>query len=178
MKNSKNGLTIRSINGAVEFLDRMIVLDYIIANEDRHLNNFGVLRNAKTLEWIGFAPIYDSGSSLGYDKLPVQMRSEDEYICKPFKKHHAAQLKLVSSFAWIDFEKLGDVREIITGIMTAEGASDYLDTTRVNMICDMTEKRIRNLEQFAMSHTNVRVDSTEDDVTEDVAEDYSPKMSM
>lgn len=166
------------INDAVPFLDRMIVLDYIIANEDRHLNNFGVLRNAETLRWLGFAPIYDSGSSLGYDKLPTQMRSEDEYICKPFKKHHAEQLKLVSSFAWIDFEKLGDVREIITGIMTAEGASDYLDTTRVNMICDMTEKRIRNLEQFAMSHTNVRVDSTEDDVTEDVAEDYSPKMSM
>ena len=166
------------INGAVEFLDRMIVLDYIIANEDRHLNNFGVLRNAETLRWLGFAPIYDSGSSLGYDKLPAQMRMEDEYICKPFKKHHAEQLKLVSSFAWIDFEKLGDVREIITGIMTAEGASDYLDTTRVNMICDMTEKRIRNLEQLAMSHTDVRVDSTEDDVTEDVAEDYSPKMSM
>ena len=163
------------INGAVEFLDRMIVLDYIIANEDRHLNNFGVLRNAETLEWLGFAPIFDSGSSLGYDKLPVKMRSEDEYICKPFKKHHAQQLRLISSFAWIDFEKLGDIREIITGIMTADGASDYLDTTRVNMICEMTERRIRNLEQLAMLQTDIRHDSTNDDVTEDVAEDYSSK---
>ncbi len=34
----------------------MIVLDYLIANEDRHLNNFGVIRNAETLEWLGFAP--------------------------------------------------------------------------------------------------------------------------
>ena len=106
------------------------------------------------------------------------MRSEDEYICKPFKMHHAEQLKLVSSFAWIDLEKLGDVRELITGIMTADGASDYLDTPRVNMICEMTERRIRNLEQLAISHTDIRPDSTEDDVTEDVAEDYSPKMSM
>lgn len=56
------------IPGTVEFLDRMIVLDYIIANEDRHYNNFGALRNAETLEWLGFAPIYDSGSSLGFDK--------------------------------------------------------------------------------------------------------------
>lgn len=64
------------INDAVQFLDRMIVTDYIIANEDRHMNNFGLLRNAETLEWIGFAPIYDSGSSLGYDKLPGQIRSE------------------------------------------------------------------------------------------------------
>ena len=27
-------------------LDRMIVVDYLIANEDRHLNNFGLIRNA------------------------------------------------------------------------------------------------------------------------------------
>lgn len=39
------------IKDVVPFLDRMIVLDYLIANEDRHLNNFGVLRNAETLEW-------------------------------------------------------------------------------------------------------------------------------
>ena len=84
------------IKGAVPFLDRMIVLDYIIANEDRHLNNFGVIRNAETLEWLGFAPIYDSGSSLGYDKTPGQIRSGKEVVCKPFKNHHAEQLKPVS----------------------------------------------------------------------------------
>ena len=72
--------------------------DYIIANEDRHFNNFGVIRNAETLEWLGFAPIYDSGSSLGYDKMPAQMRSEKEVVCKPFKNHHAEQIKLVTVF--------------------------------------------------------------------------------
>ncbi len=50
----------------------MIVLDYIIANEDRHLNNFGLLRNAETLEWYGFAPIYDSGSSSATIRSPVK----------------------------------------------------------------------------------------------------------
>ena len=64
------------IKDVVRFLDRMIVLDYIIANEDRHFNNFGVLRNAETLEWIGMAPIYDSGSSLGYDKMPAQIYAQ------------------------------------------------------------------------------------------------------
>ena len=70
------------IQGAVPFLDRMIVLDYIIANEDGILNNFGVLREAETLKWLGFAPIYDSGSSLGYDKTPMQIRSEKDVVCK------------------------------------------------------------------------------------------------
>ena len=91
----------------------MIVIDYIIANEDRHFNNFGVLRNAETLEWIGFAPIYDSGSSLGYDKMASQIRSEKEVVCKPFKKPHAEQIKLVSDFSWIDFDKLSDAKGFI-----------------------------------------------------------------
>ena len=82
------------VKDVVPFLDRMITLDYIIANEDRHFNNFGLIRNAETLEWIGMAPIYDSGSSLGYDKLPGQMKSEKDVGCKPFKNHHIEQLRL------------------------------------------------------------------------------------
>lgn len=31
------------ISDVIPYLDQMIVLDYIIANEDRHLNNFGVV---------------------------------------------------------------------------------------------------------------------------------------
>ena len=42
----------------------MIVIDYLLANTDRHYNNFGAIRNANSLEWIGSAPIYDSGTSL------------------------------------------------------------------------------------------------------------------
>ena len=31
-------------------LDRMIALDFIIADEDRHFGNFGILRNLVTLK--------------------------------------------------------------------------------------------------------------------------------
>ena len=103
------------IHDVVPFLDWMIVLDYLIANEDRHLNNVGILRNEETLEWIGMAPLYDSGSSLGYDKIPDQMSSEWEVVCKHFKKHHAEQIKLVTSFDWIDFDRLSGVGELIAG---------------------------------------------------------------
>ena len=50
--------------GIRDAVDRMIVLDYLIVNGDRHQNNFGVVRNADTLEYLGAAPIYDSGTSL------------------------------------------------------------------------------------------------------------------
>lgn len=172
-----NCCTALGIRDVVPFLDRMIVLDYIIANEDRHLNNFGVLRNAENLEWIGMAPIYDSGSSLGYDKVPAQMFSEREVVCKPFKNHHAEQIKLVSSLDWIDFDRLSDVDELIAGVLSADGAKDYIDENRIRMIIQSTQRRIGNLYQLAMDYAPVQSVSTEDDVEEDIAEDYGSKMS-
>ncbi|MBQ3546618.1 MAG: HipA domain-containing protein [Lachnospiraceae bacterium] len=163
------------IKDVVRFLDRMIVLDYIITNEDRHFNNFGVLRNAETLEWIGMAPIYDSGSSLGYDKMPAQIYAERDVICKPFKKSHKEQLKLVSSFDWIDFEKLSDIRELITETFTAKGVSDYMDAARVKAICDTTQKRIKDLFAISMDYTPSETISTDDDVEENIAEEYQTK---
>jgi len=156
----------------------MIVLDYIIANEDRHLNNFGVIRNAETLEWLGFAPIYDSGSSLGYDKTPGQIRSGKEVVCKPFKNHHAEQLKLVSDFSWINFDRLTAVKELITSVLTIDGAEEYMDDSRIRAIAETVNRRIQNLLQLSMTQTPVQAFSTEDDVEKDIAEDYTPKMEL
>ena len=162
----------------VPSLDRMIILDYIIANEDRHLNNFGLLRNAETLEWIGMAPIYDSGSSLGYDKVAGQIRTERDVECEPFKKHHAEQLKLVSDFSWIDFERLSDVEELITNTLSAEGAKEYMDDNRIKAMVETANRRIQNLMQLSMTQAPVQTNSTEDDVEENIAQDYSQKMPL
>ncbi len=51
------------IKGMQQELDQMLAVEYLIVNEDRHQNNFGVLRDADSLEWLGAAPIYDSGTS-------------------------------------------------------------------------------------------------------------------
>jgi len=40
------------------------MLDYIMLNEDRHLNNFGIIRDINTLEWISVCPIFDTGRSM------------------------------------------------------------------------------------------------------------------
>ena len=160
------------IPGAVQFLDQMIVLDYIILNEDRHLNNFGALRNAETLEWIGMAPIYDSGSSLGYDKAAPMMRNGNEILCKPFKKHHEEQLKLVSSFDWIDFAALTDIRKVISCVLSDERAADYMDERRIAAICDLAEQRVHRLEVIASSGAQQQI-TTDDEVKENIAADYN-----
>ena len=54
---------------------RMIFLDTILANPDRHTNNYGVLRDPYTGELIGFAPNFDNNMALisrGYPKMPTK----------------------------------------------------------------------------------------------------------
>lgn len=48
---------------AEEYLQKMFMLDYIMLNEDRHLTNFGIIRNVETLEWESICPIFDTGRS-------------------------------------------------------------------------------------------------------------------
>ena len=144
------------IKDAVPFLDRMIVLDYIIANEDRHLNNFGVIRNAETLEWLEFAPIYDSGSSLGYDKLPMQIQNDEKMICRPFEKSYRKQLELITDFSWIDFGCLSDVRNLITETLSAGDAIEYMDDNRIRAITDAVERRIGHIRKAAETQYDER----------------------
>ena len=50
-------------------------LDFLIMNEDRHLNNFGIIRDVNTLKWLDMAPIFDNGQSLN-----VQDYNDEEVV--------------------------------------------------------------------------------------------------
>ena len=54
---------------------KMIFLDTIVANPDRHTANFGLLRDTKSGELIGFAPVFDHNMALisrGYPNPPTK----------------------------------------------------------------------------------------------------------
>lgn len=155
------------IRGIVEALDRMIVVDYLIANEDRHQNNFGVIRNAETLEWIGPAPIYDSGSSLWFSKPIGLIHADSKLICKPFKIDHKEQLKLVTSFDWLDLTRLDgiedQVRELFDGSL-------FVDEARSYAICQSLRGRIEQLKQFIQTREpRIRMDDHSTDVKKNIA---------
>lgn len=50
------------------FMDYQTLTDFVISNTDEHLMNFGILRDANSMEIIGPAPIYDSGNSMFYSE--------------------------------------------------------------------------------------------------------------
>lgn len=164
--------------GMTRAIDQMIVLDYLIANEDRHQNNFGLIRDADTLEWLGAAPIFDSGSSLGYDKLTNQILSGKGVECKPFKKTHEEQLALVTDMSWINFDALHGLEDEIKEMLAPAG--EYLDQARQNAIIVSIQRRAEQLQELALSQRQT-TDLAESDVAEDVAENYQrsgPTMNM
>ena len=156
------------IKDIVSETDKMIVFDYLIANEDRHQNNFGLIRNADTLKWIGVAPIFDSGSSFGYDKITNQIANGTNIECKPFKKRHEDQIKLVSSFKWIDFNALNGADEDIREVL--DKAGEYIDEARKDAIVSSFIKRVETLKSLA--ENACVTDDKKDDVTENVSADY------
>ncbi len=130
-------------------IDRMLVLDFIVANEDRHYGNFGLLRNPDSLECTGFAPIYDSGSSLGYRTIAPLIDEGYDLKCKCFKEVLSEQIRLVHSFDWLDLSKLDGIEDFIR--KTFEG-SRYIDGSRAEAIAAYTRRRIDMLDRISSNY--------------------------
>lgn len=160
------------VDNVVPALDQMLVVDYLLANEDRHLNNFSLLRNPETLEWLGMAPIFDSGTSLGYDRTAERVPMDHDVVCKPFKNHHDQQLKLVSSLDWVDFEALSDLDELVRDTLSGSLAQGCVGADRIEAIAQAVQQRVQLLHQAAQSQQSPDLSSTADDVEQNVAQSY------
>ncbi|MGL6291943.1 hypothetical protein [Eubacterium aggregans] len=150
-----------------DVLDQMIIIDYLMANEDRHLNNFGVLRNAETLEYLGAAPLLDTGTALWFDRPTVLIGETSDLVCKPFKQSHKKQIALVRSFEWLDLSRLNGIEDELRELMHG---SIYIDEKRCDALCSALNERITQLGNFIGTRSeNYITDHRKDDVTGDVA---------
>ena len=109
---------------------KMIVCDSLIANTDRHLRNFGFIRNIDTLEWR-FAPLFDSGNSLWYDKDEGQVAQGDyTFVSRPFEASPNRQLMLTAESPWFDLGLLDGFADEAAAILEHGNLSawrlDYL----------------------------------------------------
>lgn len=78
--------------GCQKEVDRMLLLDHLLHNTDRHEKNFGIIRDAATLETIQFAPLFDSGSCLGWNYNPALLQTGET---KPFARKREQQLNFL-----------------------------------------------------------------------------------
>ncbi|GHT77850.1 hypothetical protein FACS1894104_0130 [Actinomycetota bacterium] len=134
------------IPGIVDSLDRMLALDFMVVNADRHFNNFGAIRDAETLEWLGAAPVFDSGTSLWHSQLANLIRLTDKQESKPFNRWHSEQVKRITSLAWLDFKALDDIEDEYAALLEQ---SIYIDNDRRDRLCQALRYRIEALEKLA-----------------------------
>lgn len=130
------------ITDVEEALAQMLAVDFLIANEDRHLHNFGAVRNAETLEWIGIAPIYDSGTSMWFDAPNSRIGAPGK--SKPFRATHDEQIKLATSLDFVDFAALSDIADVAREIY---GKSPLIDADRKDRLCRAVASRVKLLEK-------------------------------
>lgn len=141
-------------------LDDMITADFLTANEDRHFGNFGLLRNPDTLEWLGAAPLFDNGSSFGYQLPAAMLRGGTAVDCKPFKARHTHQLKLVTDFSRISFERLYAAEKSLAKIFA--DSRGLIDDARLDALTEAYRQRVQYLSAFASSHRSAEDNREED----------------
>lgn len=93
-----------------DYLSKMLTLDALILNIDRHFNNIGIIANSKTNEYR-FAPIFDNGRSLlsEIEKFQFDVTIEENVenvIGKPFAANLEYQAHVFGYGLKIDYEKL------------------------------------------------------------------------
>ena len=116
-------------------LQDMFLIDYIVMNFDRHLKNYGIIRNVETLKWERVTPIFDTGEAMQCDKIVNEMNFYDGK-CKFFTN---TSMDISNLLKYIDLSNydLNSLVEIPE--MFKQKLVEYKDFT------DMTNERIEKL---------------------------------
>ncbi|MDR0587302.1 MAG: HipA domain-containing protein [Treponema sp.] len=101
-------LEFNGIRNAKESVNKMICLDFLIANSDRHHGNFGIIRNADTLQWEKAAPVFDNGTSMWAGKHESFIRL-DKTENRSFDNTNEEMIQNITNADWFRKEKLSGV---------------------------------------------------------------------
>ena len=130
-------------------LENMFILDFLTMNEDRHLNNFGIIRDVNTLKWIDVAPIFDNGQSLNieyYDEEELHVSGEGRlfYEVKPFEEI----ITIVKNIKRIDLSKLDGIVEWFDLLLHKYQYLTNFSDSRINKLCILLNRQINRLKKL------------------------------
>lgn len=131
------------ISNVRQKLEHMLLLDFIMGNIDRHFNNFGVLRNSDTLEFLDVAPIFDTGSSLGSNKAAPFFHIDKNDEIYSFETDEFAQFHLIKNK--YDLSSLKDIDVWVKDFLNQ---TQYVYSEKINKIIQFLNHRI----EYAISY--------------------------
>ena len=140
----------QGVPNARKDVENMFILDYLIINSDRHMKNFGIIRDVNSLKWLKVTPIFDSGESMQCDKYTDEInfnRCYGKFFSNPSKNYEDILKTLKDSVKRINISKLdGLSNEYEKLLRTYQNKLDISDT-RINKLVDGLNIRINKLGQ-------------------------------
>ncbi len=141
-------------DGLRNYLDYMILTDFVLSGRDRHLNNVAILRDADTMEFVMPAPIYDSGKCLFVqDTVPSTEKGLLSIKTESFAAEELKLLKLVRDRSLLDVTKLPSR----TYVEDMYGLDSQIDPRRIKQIGESYEKKIELFRRFQLGEDLNRV---------------------
>ena len=136
-------LEAEGVSDARAQVDRMLVVDYLLANSDRHWGNFGVLVDPDSREWLRPAPIYDTGTSLWCELGNVSaLAAPESSYPMPFLRRPDLQLAYVSDFSWLEPSALDGFAEEAVEILRGNELLAALRPRRLSATAREIQRRV------------------------------------
>lgn len=133
----------RGIHSAREDLENMLLLDFLMMNEDRHLNNFGIIRDVETLRWRCTAPIFDTGQSLNildYNDEEIIVNGNGRFFYQTESFH--SMLNHIRDLKRFDLGKLDGICEEFDALLHKYTTITHMTDRRIRKICTLLHSRI------------------------------------
>lgn len=131
-------------------VSKMLVLDHLIANWDRHWGNFGVLVDSESGRWLRVAPVFDTGESLWCDRA-LSGRIDGSYRRQwpmPFSHDIDGQLeRYVDDLTWLDPDALASCAPVVERAITTPQLVTY-NPAWVDAVCSEVDGRARDVREL------------------------------
>lgn len=139
-----------NIPNARKNVEDMFIIDFLMMNFDRHLKNFGIIRNVNTLEWTRTTPIFDTGESMQCDKLTGEINFSNgtgKFFTNTNKKF-SEMLSNIKDISRIDISALDGLVDEYNSILLKY--QPYTDSSldRIDKLCSGLQIRIEKLRDF------------------------------
>lgn len=142
-------LESNGISNAREEVENMFILDFIMLNEDRHLNNFGIIRHVETLDWVETAPIFDTGQSLNildYNDEELIINGDGRFFYRVDK--FDTMINLIRDKKRFNLEKLDGLCEEFDDLLHKYQNITKMTDRRIDKICTLLFSRISKLKDI------------------------------
>lgn len=129
----------------------MFLVDYILMNTDRHMKNFGVIRNVNTLKWERTAPIFDTGQSMQCDRIVANMNfvtGTGKFFSNTNKKYDDILKIVLPDVGKIDVSLLDGLADVYEKLLKEYQNKTDMSDNRIAALYQGLKYRINKLKQL------------------------------